>query len=159
MPSLLKKIMRIVEGLEGRGLRMPLMKEELVLTDKLDLMLRQLDDVYHCPWRSYIDVHHSLIQSALYIPKVLAANSNTNNACQSAVCRLIQFSPTIESVQKPNMVKCNSISLCWYSPTRSSGGSGGVRLCATIESACGQGRIWEIGEGSSPFASSQPSSV
>lgn len=38
----LLKVMRIVEGLEGRGLRMPLMKEELELADKFDSILKQV---------------------------------------------------------------------------------------------------------------------
>ncbi|KAL0924420.1 hypothetical protein M5K25_005248 [Dendrobium thyrsiflorum] len=38
----LLRVMRIVEALEGRGLRMPLMKGELDLADKLDSILRQI---------------------------------------------------------------------------------------------------------------------
>ncbi|XP_020672752.1 nuclear pore complex protein NUP54 isoform X2 [Dendrobium catenatum] len=38
----LLRVMRIVEALEGRGLRMPLMKGELDLGDKLDSILRQI---------------------------------------------------------------------------------------------------------------------
>ena len=36
------KLMRIVEALEGKGFRMPLMKDEAELADKLAIILRQV---------------------------------------------------------------------------------------------------------------------
>lgn len=45
------KVMRIVEALEGKGFRLPLMKGEVELAEKLAAITRQVND--SCPLPSF----------------------------------------------------------------------------------------------------------